>query len=226
MRALLRSMRPTSFADISAVGSLYRPGPDGRQRAQRLRRPQERPQTRRGDPSRTRRAARRDPRRNSRICSSTRSRCWRSRRRWPATRSARPTCCARRWARRRRRSSTRSTTSSVQACASAATAPVPIKALWDTLVPFSDYGVQQGAQRGVRRRLVLDRVPQGELSGRVHGRVADQREGRQRQVGAVSARMPAHGHQGVAARRQRVRLQLHPARHRHSVRAVGDPQRR
>ncbi len=29
MRALLRSMRPTSFADISAVGSLYRPGPMG-----------------------------------------------------------------------------------------------------------------------------------------------------------------------------------------------------
>jgi DNA polymerase III subunit alpha len=29
MRSLLRSMRPTSFADISAVGSLYRPGPMG-----------------------------------------------------------------------------------------------------------------------------------------------------------------------------------------------------
>jgi DNA polymerase III subunit alpha len=29
MRALLRSMRPTSFADISAVGALYRPGPMG-----------------------------------------------------------------------------------------------------------------------------------------------------------------------------------------------------
>ncbi|MBO0891680.1 MAG: DNA polymerase III subunit alpha [Acidothermales bacterium] len=29
MRALLRSMRPTSFEDISAVGALYRPGPMG-----------------------------------------------------------------------------------------------------------------------------------------------------------------------------------------------------
>ena len=29
MRALLRSMRPTSFDDISAVGALYRPGPMG-----------------------------------------------------------------------------------------------------------------------------------------------------------------------------------------------------
>ena len=44
MRALLRSMRPDCFEDISAVLALYRPGPDGRQRPQRLRRPQERPQ--------------------------------------------------------------------------------------------------------------------------------------------------------------------------------------
>ena len=29
MRALLRSMRPDSFEDISAVGALYRPGPMG-----------------------------------------------------------------------------------------------------------------------------------------------------------------------------------------------------
>src|SRR5918998_1017852 len=29
MRALLRSMRPDTFADISAVGALYRPGPMG-----------------------------------------------------------------------------------------------------------------------------------------------------------------------------------------------------
>ena len=85
--------------------------------------------------------------------------------------------------------------------------------------------IQQGAQRGVWRCLVLDRVPEGELPGRVHGGAADQREGRQRQVRALSARMPAHGHQGVATRRQRIRLQLHPARHRHPVRAVGDPQR-
>jgi DNA polymerase-3 subunit alpha len=29
MRALLRSMRPDNFEDISAVGALYRPGPMG-----------------------------------------------------------------------------------------------------------------------------------------------------------------------------------------------------
>ena len=52
MRSLLRSMQPDSFEDISAVLALYRPGPDGRQRAQRLRRPQERPQAGRADPPR------------------------------------------------------------------------------------------------------------------------------------------------------------------------------
>jgi len=34
MRALLRSMRPDNFEDISAVGALYRPGPMGAKRAQ------------------------------------------------------------------------------------------------------------------------------------------------------------------------------------------------
>ena len=36
--------RPTSFEDVAALVALYRPGPDGGQHAQRLRRPQERPQ--------------------------------------------------------------------------------------------------------------------------------------------------------------------------------------
>ena len=44
MRALLRSMRPDNFEDISAVIALYRPGPMGANCAQRVRRPQERPQ--------------------------------------------------------------------------------------------------------------------------------------------------------------------------------------
>ena len=46
--------------------ALYRPGPDGRQRAQRLRRPQERPQAGRADPPRAGRAAGGDPRRDLR----------------------------------------------------------------------------------------------------------------------------------------------------------------
>ena len=40
---LLKLMEPTRFEDIAAVLALYRPGPDGRQRAHQLRAPQERP---------------------------------------------------------------------------------------------------------------------------------------------------------------------------------------
>ena len=49
---------------------------------------------------------------------------------------------------------------------------------------------------------------------------------RQGQVGALPQRVPADGHQGAAARRQRVGRQLHRRRHRHPVRPGRDPQRR
>ena len=51
MRALLRSLAPTTFEDVAALVALYRPGPDGAELAQRVRRPQERPQA--GRPTRT-----------------------------------------------------------------------------------------------------------------------------------------------------------------------------
>ena len=60
--------------------------------------------------------------------------------------------------------------------------------------------LQQGALRGVRRHLLLDRLPQGELPDRVHGRAAHQRARRQGQVGAVPGRVPAHGHHGARRR--------------------------
>ena len=50
-----------------------------------------------------------------------------------------------------------------------------IKTLWDILLPFSDYAFNQRAFRGLRRRLLLDGVPQGELPRRVHGRAAHER---------------------------------------------------
>ena len=71
--------------------------------------------------------------------------------------------------------------------------------------------VQQGAHRGLRPGLVLDGVPQGQLPGRVHGRAAHQRPRRQGQVRGLPGRVPADGHQGAAAGRQRLRRQLHPA---------------
>ncbi len=39
-----------------------------------------------------------------------------------------------------------------------------IKTLWDILVPFSDYAFNKAHSAGVRDRLLLDRLPQGQLS--------------------------------------------------------------
>ena len=64
--------------------------------------------------------------------------------------------------------------------------------------------LQQGAHRRLRPDRVLDRLPEGQLPGRVHGRAADLGGRRQGQVGAVPERVPPDGHQGAAARRQRV----------------------
>ena len=102
MRALLRLMAPTEFEDIAAVLALYRARADGGQRAQRLRRPQERPQAGHPDPSRPGRAAGRNPRRDARPGRLPGA--------GPGHRPqgrrlharGRPTCCAGRWARRRR----------------------------------------------------------------------------------------------------------------------------
>jgi DNA polymerase-3 subunit alpha len=99
MRALLRSMKPDSFADISAVGALYRPGPMGANAHNKYanrkngREPIEPIHPELAEPlaeiwgDRT-------------ACWSTRSRSSPSPSSLPGTRSARPTCCARPWARR------------------------------------------------------------------------------------------------------------------------------
>ena len=61
--------------------------------------------------------------------------------------------------------------------------------------------LQQGAHRGVRAHRLLDRVPEGALPGRVHGRAADERRRREGQARRLPQRVPPHGHQGAAARR-------------------------
>ena len=86
--------------------------------------------------------------------------------------------------------------------------------------------VQQGALGGVRAGVVLDGLPQGELPGRVHGRAADLGQGRQGQDGRLPGRVPADGHQGAAAVRELLRRELHPDRHRHPLRPDRGAQRR
>ena len=64
--------------------------------------------------------------------------------------------------------------------------------------------LQQGPLRRLRPGLLLDRLPQGQLPGRIHGRAADVGEGRQGQVGDLPQRVPPDEDPGAAARRQRV----------------------
>ena len=229
MRSLLRLMQPGQLRGHLRRHRAVPARPDGRQLAHQLRRC-------------ARTAGSRSPR-------STRS--WRSRSRRssapryglivyqeqvhgaprrcsPATRSARPTCCAARWARRRRRVLDKEF--------------VPLRRRAWPSDGYSDAAhqgalgrpgavrrlrVQQGALRRLRPGLLLDRVPQGQLPGRVHGRAAHLRRRRQGQVGALPGRVPADGHQGAAAGRQRLACATFTAgRHRHPLRPRRDPQRR
>jgi DNA polymerase-3 subunit alpha len=80
------------------------------------------------------------------------------------------------------------------------------------------YSVQQGAQRRVRDGVLLDGLPEGQLPGRVHECPAHQRRRRQGQVGRLPRRVPADGHQGASARRQRVAGTVRGGRWGHPVR--------
>ena len=101
-----------------------------------------------------------------------------------------------------------------------------IQAVWDVLVPFAGYAFNKAHSAGVRPGVLLDRLPQGQLPGRVHGRAAHLGRGRQGQVRAVPERVPPDGDQGAAAGRQRVGGDVHRRRPRRPVRPGRDPQRR
>ena len=213
-------------------GHLRRPralpaGPDGRQRAQRLRRPQERPQAGRADPPRARRAAGRDPGRHLRADRlpgaghGDRAEAGRLH-----ARPGRPAAPGdgqeeegdpRQGVRRRSRGRHARPTATARGDQDAVGHPGPVLRL----------RVQQGAHRRLRRW-----CPTGRRSSRPTTRPSTwprcsppSRDDKDK-LRALPRRVPADGHQGAAAGRQRVRRRLHPARHRHPVRPVRDPQRR
>ena len=70
--------------------------------------------------------------------------------------------------------------------------------------------VQQGPLRGLRPGVLLDRLPQGQLPGRVHGGAPHLGEGRQGQDGDLPQRVSPDEDPGAAARRQRVRRPTSP----------------
>ena len=180
MRALLRSMRPDNFEDISAVGALYRPGPMGAELAQQLRRPQERPRAGGADPPRAGRGAGGDPRRDlrpDRLPGAGHGDRAEGRRllarpgRPPAPRDGQEEEGGAGQAVRRLRGRYEGQRLLRGGRQDALGHPAAVLRL----------RLQQGALGGLRRRLLLDRLPQGELPGRVHGGAADLGQGRQGQ---------------------------------------------
>ena len=114
-------MKPDNFEDISAVLALYRPGPMGANSHTNYALRKNGLAGDHADPPGAGGAAGGDPRRDlrpDRLPGAGAARRAEARR---LHASARPTCCAGRWARRRRRSSTRSSSRSATACGATAT---------------------------------------------------------------------------------------------------------
>ncbi len=86
--------------------------------------------------------------------------------------------------------------------------------------------VQQVPRRGVRARRVSDGVLQGELSGRVHGRAADLRDGRHRQDREVHRGVSGDGDPRRAARRERLGRAVQRGRRHGALRPGRDQERR
>ena len=181
MRALVRALAPTCFDDVSALLALYRPGPDGGEHALRLRRPQERSQAGRIPPPRDGGTARRHLRADDlpRVDDARRADAS------PATRSPKPTTCARRRARRCGRSWRPSARSSSPAASRPATAPTLGKELFDIIEPFADYAFNKSHTYAYGLIVMADGVAQGAPSRRVLRRAAHlgaRRQGRHREV--------------------------------------------
>ena len=74
--------------------------------------------------------------------------------------------------------------------------------LFDIIEPFADYAFNKSHTLRLRAHRLPDRVPQGELPGRVPRRAAHQRQGQPRQGRGLPRRVPGDGHRGARPRRQ------------------------
>ena len=91
--------------------------------------------------------------------------------------------------------------------------------LFDIIEPFADYAFNKATLR-LRPGGVPDRLPQGQLPGRVLRRPADQRQDQPGQGGRLPQRVPPDGHRGAGPRPQRVGQRL-----RRRARRVGQDRR-
>ena len=177
--------------------------PDGHGLPQQVRPPQDRPRARRADPPRAGRAAGRDPRRDLRPAGL------------PGAGDG-DRAEGRRLLPRPGRPAAQGDGQEEEGDPRRRVRPVPRRDAGERLLRRRDQGpvgrpaavlrlrLQQGALGGLRPGVLLDRLPQGQLPGRVHGRAPDVGEGRQGQDGDLPQRVSPDEDPGAAARRQRV----------------------
>ena len=221
MRALIRALAPSTFEDVAALVALYRPGPMAPEHAQRLRRPQERPEADHVRPPRPRG----DPRAHVRADDLPGAADARRRRSSPGTRSRRPTTSARPPARRSASSSRKERSKFVDGCVAQGHDRAFGERMFDIIEPFADYSFNKSHSVGYGLRRVPDRLPEGEPPARVPRRAAHEREGRQGQVGDLPQRVPPARHPRARPRRQRVRDGLRGVHRGRRRRARRDPLR-
>ncbi len=101
-----------------------------------------------------------------------------------------------------------------------------VKTLWDILLPFSDYAFNKAHSAAYGVISYWTAYLKAHYAPEYMAALLTSRRRRQGQVGDLPQRMPAHGHHGAAAGRQRVRAELHPCRQRHPLRHGRHPQRR
>ena len=101
-----------------------------------------------------------------------------------------------------------------------------IKALWDILLPFSDYAFNKAHSAAYGLVVLLDGLPQGQLPGRVHGRRPHVRQGRQGQDGDLPQRVPPDGIKVLPPDVNESEANFTPVGDRHPLRPLRDPQRR
>ncbi len=94
--------------------------------------------------------------------------------------------------------------------------------IWAQLEHFAGYGFNKCHTAAYARHHVPDRLPQGALPARVHGRPSHLRDGGDGQGHGVRRRGPAHGHRGAAARRLALGRGLHRRGREHPLRTRGD----
>ena len=210
MRSLLRLMRPDNFEDISAVGALYRPGPMGAN-------------------SHTNYALRKNRQQDGHLRSTP---SWRSR--W--SRSSATTyglivyqeqvmaiaqklagytlgqadLLRRAMGKKKKRGLDAEYVGFEQGMLERGFSAAAIKALWDILVPFSDYAFNKAHSAAYGLVSYWTAYLKANYPAEYMAALLTQRQGRQGQDGDLPQRVPPDGHQGAAARRQRVRRRTSP----------------